>query len=158
MPASVVSVERVIAARPERIFALLADASKHPEIDGSGALRTAQGPGATSRLALGTTFGMAMHDGLGYSMVNTVIEYEEGLRIAWQAYPTGRAGRVMGGRIWRYELEPADDGTRVRETWDMSRDRQRRLLYALLARRTRRNMEATLDRIAERVGDAPPVR
>ncbi len=101
---------------------------------------------------------MSMHHGIGYSMVNTVIEYEEGRRIAWQAFPTGAAGRVIGGRIWRYELEPVAGGTRVRESWDMSRDRQRRLLRLLLAGRTRQSMEATLGRIADLTDDAPPVR
>ncbi len=158
MRESVLSVERVIAAPPERIFDLLADAAKHPLIDGSGTLRVAQGPASSPRLALGSEFGMSMHHGIGYSMVNTVIEYEEGRRIAWQAFPTGAAGRVIGGRIWRYELEPVAGGTRVRESWDMSRDRQRRLLRLLLAGRTRQSMEATLGRIADLTDDAPPVR
>lgn len=156
MRGSVVSVERTIAAPAAAIFDLLADAGKHPLIDGSGTLRGSRS-GSTRRLALGSTFGMAMHAGFGYSMVNTVIEYDENRRIAWQAYPAGPAGKVIGGRIWRYQLEPVDGGTRVTESWDMSRDRQRRLLRAALGRRTRRNMEATLARIAELVDGARPV-
>ena len=38
MSGTVVSVDRVIEAPPAAIFAVVADASRHPEIDGSGAL------------------------------------------------------------------------------------------------------------------------
>ena len=30
--------------------------------------------------------------------------------------------KLGGGRIWRYELEPVDGGTLVRETWDISQE------------------------------------
>ena len=69
-----------------------------------------------------------MHMGMGYSMVNTVIEFEENRRIAWQATMAGFLGRFVGGRIWRYELEPVEGGTRVRESWDISQDHQRLFL------------------------------
>ncbi|MDA8294951.1 MAG: dimethyladenosine transferase, partial [Actinomycetota bacterium] len=53
-----------------------------------------------------------------------------------------------GGRIWRYELEPRDGGTLVRESWDLSQDRQRQLLkLGKLPEVTRRNMERTLERL-----------
>ena len=83
--------------------------------------------GVPERLSLGATFGMSMHMGMGYSMVNTVIEFEENRRIAWQATLAGFGGRFLGGRIWRYELEPVEGGTRVRESWDISQDHQRLL-------------------------------
>jgi len=44
---------------------------------------------------------------------NTVIEFEQDRRIAWQ---TTMLGGLVGGRIWRYELSPTDGGTLVRET------------------------------------------
>ena len=40
--------------------------------------------------------------------------------IAWQTRGPGKFGARFGGRIWRYELEPVDGGTRVRETWDVT--------------------------------------
>jgi len=147
LEAHVVSAERVIAAPPEAIFDLLADASRHLDLDGSGQLRAVRS-GAPERLSLGATFGMSMHMGVGYSMVNTVIEFEENRRIAWQSKLAGRWGRVLGGRIWRYELEPAGEGTLVRESWDISRDRQRRFLrHAKVLEATRANINRTLDRI-----------
>src|SRR5580700_612521 len=123
----VVSVERVVPASPAAIFEVLADPAKHPIIDGSGSVKQAK-TDTPQRLSLGSTFGMSMKLGVGYSMVSTVTEFEENRRIAWQSRPPGRMGRFTGGRIWRYELEPVDGGTLVRESWDVSEDHQRFLL------------------------------
>jgi hypothetical protein len=146
------SVERVIPAPAEDIFALLADPRRHCEIDGSGTVRDAiEGP---ERLTLGSTFGMGMKMGMRYSMVNEVIELEENRRIAWQTRPTNAiAGRLAGGRIWRYELEPAEGGTLVRETWDISQERVKALV-APLRKKTAQNMAATLERIEQVVAGA----
>ena len=69
MDGDVVSVERVIPAGPAAIFALVADASRHPEIDGSGTVKQVK-PGAPQMLSLGATFGMSMKVGVKYSMVS----------------------------------------------------------------------------------------
>jgi uncharacterized protein YndB with AHSA1/START domain len=140
----VVTVERVIPAPPKPIFELLADPRRHREIDGSGSVRDPSDPPA--RLALGSKFTMAMKLGVPYTMVNEVIEFEEGRRIAWQPRLATRIGRGFGGRVWRYELEPVDGGTRVRETWDIS-DETVKLLVRPAAKRTREAMSATLERI-----------
>ena len=94
MNGDVLSVERVIAAPPEAIFALVADAGKHPLIDGSGSVKQVQ-EGAPERLSLGSTFGMDMKVGVNYSMVSEVVEFEDNRRIAWQSKParSGRAAR-----------------------------------------------------------------
>ena len=144
----VVTVERVIPAPPEAIFDLLADPTRHRDIDGSGTVQGAKGE--SHRLALGDSFGMSMKMGLPYSMVSTVIEFDENRRIAWQTHGPTAIGRYVGGRIWRYELEPVDDGTRVRESWDIS---QESVLTRPVVRRgaeaTRKNMAATLERIQQ---------
>jgi uncharacterized protein YndB with AHSA1/START domain len=144
----VLSVERTIPASPEAIFAVLADATQHSVIDGSGMLQ-GKTPEAPARLALGTTFGMSMKMlRMPYSTVNKVVEYEENQRIAWQTGPTGAMARVLAGRIWRYELEPVAGGTLVRESGD------------IYSSKTRRDMERTLERLSRRVtgesGDQPP--
>jgi uncharacterized protein YndB with AHSA1/START domain len=141
----VVSVERVIAAPAERIFPLLADPARHREIDGSGTVRDAKDV-PSEPLGLGSTFGMQMKAGVPYSMVNTVIEFEPNRRIAWQTRPPSVFGKLFGGRIWRYELEPADGGTRVRETWDITEERGKQLVRRA-AGHTRTAMEQTLERI-----------
>jgi uncharacterized protein YndB with AHSA1/START domain len=145
------SVERVIAAPPDKIFDLLADPSRHPDIDGSGTVRGAKG--GSERLALGSKFGMSMKMGLPYSMTSEVIEFDENRVIAWQTKPPVSWGEKFGGgRIWRYELEPVDGGTRVRETWDISQEAGlSKPLVARSRQRTVENMEKTLARIEELV-------
>jgi uncharacterized protein YndB with AHSA1/START domain len=144
----VVTVERTIAAPPEAIFEFLADPARHREIDGSGTVRDAKG--GSQRLTMGSTFGMSMKLGVPYSMVSTIIEFDEARRIAWQTAPPGVFGKVSGGRIWRYELEPVESGTLVRETWDVSQEKGpiKRLLASSKSREhTRESMDATLAKI-----------
>lgn len=146
-----VSVERVIPASPEPIFALLADPAQHPAIDGSGTVRVSKSSG--EKLALGSKFGMAMRMGIPYSTANEVVEFEQDRRIAWAPRLAGPLGRLSpSGRRWRYELEPTDGGTKVRETWDISQDRLKGLFSrGRLPERVRRDMEATLERIEKLV-------
>lgn len=145
------TVERVIAAPPEKIFDLLADPRRHHDIDGSGSVCEAKD--CPERLTLGAKFGMSMKQGIRYSTVNEVVEFEEGRRIAWEPRSPGKVGNLFGGgRIWRYELEPVDGGTLVRESWDVSQETG--LFKPLVARgrnHTVKNMEKTLARIEELV-------
>ena len=149
------TVERVIPAPADAIFALLADPSRHPEIDGSGSVRDAKEP--SQRVKLGDKFGMQMKAGISYSMVSTVIEFEDDRRIAWQSRPPGVFGKISGGRIWRYELEPVDGGTRVRESWDISQEVGTRafLRNSRVHQHTRDAMEKTLANIEKLVSSEP---
>lgn len=140
----IVSVERFIAAPPEAIFELLVDPDRHHDIDGSGTVVGAKR--GSQRLQLGTRFGMSMKVKMPYSMVSTVIEFDEPRLIAWQTRGPGNLG---GGRIWRYELEAAEGGTLVRESWDIRRESViSKWMVKGLGERTRDNMTATLERIA----------
>jgi hypothetical protein len=95
---------------------------------------------------------MSKKQGVSYSMVNEVVEFEEGRRIAWR--PSMKMFNwVSGGRIWRYELEPVDGGTRVTETWDISKEKSK-VFVRPAAKKTRANMEQTLARI-EAIVTAP---
>ena len=144
---NVASVERFIPAPAEQIFELLANPARHRDIDGSGTVRDADSGAA--RLTLGATFGMSMKAGLGYRMENEVVEFEEGRRIAWQPRPAAKfMRRFAGGRIWRYELEPADGGTTVRESWDISHEVHARMVRPMRGA-TVKAMAATLDRIEQ---------
>jgi uncharacterized protein YndB with AHSA1/START domain len=144
---SVVTVERVIPAEPQAIFDLIADPNRHREIDGSGTVRDPRGP-TVGRLQLGSRFGMSMKMGVPYAMESHVIEFDEPRRIAWQTTGPTWVGRHFGGRIWRYELEPVEGGTRVRETWDPTGEM---VLFRPLVNKakdaTAKNMAATLERI-----------
>ncbi|HEX2381049.1 MAG TPA: SRPBCC family protein [Acidimicrobiales bacterium] len=146
----VVTVERRIEAPPEPIFELLVHPDRHRDIDGSGTVRDPKGE--SQRLEMGSQFGMSMHWGIPYSMVSTVIEYEENRRLAWQTTGPGSIGSHFGGRIWRYELEPVEGGTVVRESWDISQESAvTRPLVRRGANQTRKNMAATLERIDQLV-------
>lgn len=149
MDGDTLSVERVIKAPADQIFALLADAGKHASFDGSESVNHVTEKSVP--LEKGSTFGMAMRGRketlfLPYRTTNTVIEYEPDRRIAWQTYGLGG---LVGGRIWRYELAATDGGTLVRETWDVSQERNKRMVISgSMPQRTADGMRATLDRIA----------
>jgi uncharacterized protein YndB with AHSA1/START domain len=142
-----VSVERVISAPPEKIFDVLADPSEHPVIDGSGTVKDTRGD-QPARLSLGAKFGMSMRLGIPYVIKNTVVEFEEGRLIAW---------RHFGGHRWRYELEPVDGGTNVRETYDWSTAILGTRLYIEMSgwpKRAEKAMTQTLERLDSRVTGA----
>ena len=135
-----VSVSRVIPAPPDAIFAVLTDARRHAEIDGSGTVRASRGR-EPEPLVLGSRFGMDMKMGIPYRMTNEVVEYEPDRLIAWQHW---------GRHRWRYELRPVEGGTEVTETFDWSGALSRR--YIELAGWPRRHppaMAATLERLEE---------
>ncbi len=94
-----------------------------------------------------------MRIGVAYSTVSEVVEFEENRRIAWQTYSTiPWLARRGGGRIWRYELEPVEGCTLVRETWDISHEAnaaQGNLVNERTRRYTTTNMEKTLLRIEQ---------
>jgi uncharacterized protein YndB with AHSA1/START domain len=143
--ARVVSVERLIHATPEKIFDLLADPAQHSRFDGSDTVKGARGNPA--RLSLGVQFSMDMRIGVPYRIKNTVVEFEEGRRIAWQHF---------AHNVWRYELEPVDAGTRVRESFDWTNGRARKGIELMgYPEKNRKGMEATLERLAYLVERAP---
>jgi uncharacterized protein YndB with AHSA1/START domain len=139
-----ISSSRTVAAPADRIFDLLADPARHPELDGSGSVRASlgQGPG---RLSLGARFGMRMRLGVPYTILNTVVEFEEGRLIAW---------RHFSGHRWRWRLVDLGDGrTEVTETFDWSTASSPRAIELLgFPARNRRGIEATLDRLVTRFG------
>jgi len=105
------SARIVIDAPAEKIFAILSNPRRHKEIDGSNTIQeNISGP---DKLALGSKFGMKMHLGVNYRIVNTVTEYQENSLIAW---------RHVGRWIWRYELvNIGPQSTQVTESFDASR-------------------------------------
>lgn len=104
----------VVDAPPGVVFDVLADPAQHVAIDGSGSVRgRSSGP---ARLSLGAQFGMDMRIVLPYRIRNTVVEFDDGRRIAW---------RHINGHRWRYELTGLLDAeghpdarTEVVETFD----------------------------------------
>jgi hypothetical protein len=105
------SARIVINDSAEKIFAILANPHRHKEIDGSSTIQeNISGP---DKLILGSKFGMKMHLGVDYRILNTVVEYKENSLIGW---------RHVGRWIWRYELvNLGPQMTQVTETFDASR-------------------------------------
>ncbi len=108
----VVSTSRVIEAPAEVVFELIADPSRQPSWDGNDNLGSAE-PGQRVR-AVGDVFTMTLSGGAVRQ--NHVVEFAEGRRIAWRPAEVGAA---PFGHLWRWELEPRDDGsTKVTHTYD----------------------------------------
>ena len=104
-----VSASRVINADPQALFDIVADPTMHPVFDGSGSVKKVKG--GHRKLAMGDRFTAGMRVGVPYRISNTVVEYDEGRRIAWAH---------VGGWRWRFEFEAVDGGTLVTETFDWS--------------------------------------
>ena len=101
-----------IDAPPGVVFAILAAPRQHSRIDGSGSVQSVlRGPERIT--AKGQAFAVRMKlFGVPYVVVNRIVEFEPDRLIAWRHFTANR---------WRYELTRTDGGTRVTETFDMSR-------------------------------------
>ncbi len=135
----IVSETKLIPATAQEVFDLLADPAGHALIDGSG---TVKGPVSSdsSRLTLGSKFGMQMRIGLPYRITNEVVECEEPQLIAW---------RHLGGHIWRYRMVDVSGGCEVTEEFDWRGARSALMLRLMRApSRNRRSIQATLERMA----------
>ena len=137
MPNRTVSRTVVVPAPASAVFDLLVDPARHADVDGSGTVKgRLRGP---SRLSLGARFGMKMRLVVPYVMTNKVVEFEEDRRIAW---------RHVGRHVWRWELSPVPEGTRVTETFDWGPSVFPRALEALgVPARNARSIELSLARL-----------
>lgn len=145
---------KTISAPADQIFALLADPSRHTELDDSGMLRGPKGD-AKPIAAVGQTFTMNMHNDMleDYRMVNTVTSYEPDSRIGWGPAidPTCEsaakvAGIEVGGHTYTYDLRPVDGGTEVTQTYDWSavKDPKFEEMFPLVSQE---QLAGTLDKI-----------
>jgi uncharacterized protein YndB with AHSA1/START domain len=141
-PSKVVSASREIAAAAADIFELIADPAQQPRWDGNDNLQSAA---AGQRVhAIGDVFVTTLtHRGV---RENTIVEFEEGRRIAWRP---NVPGRPPPGHLWRWELDPIDSHrTRVTHTYDWSEltDRSR---FPRAKATTEERLAASLERLAE---------
>lgn len=134
----IVSRSTIVPAPAADIFNLLANPRRHHEIDGSGSVQAAN-LDAPERLSLNSKFGMKMRIVVPYTMMNTVVEFEEGARIGW---------RHFGGHIWRYILEPVEGGTKVTEQFDMNTSKSQLMMKLTnAAENNGKNIEKTLENL-----------
>lgn len=143
----VVSATRDIAAPAARIFELIADPSRQPAWDGNANLQQAEEGQRVH--SVGDVFRMTTTKGTVRD--NEVVEFEEGRRIAWCP---GDEGAAPAGHLWRWELEPAEDGrTRVTHTYDWSRLTDARRLERARST-TSENLAASIEKLAAAVESA----
>lgn len=143
-----ITVSRWVDAPPERVFMLLSDPDRHPDLDASGTVRASRTHLAITEV--GDVFAMDMHgEDMGdYVVHNTVVAYEEDRVLGWA--PASTDG-TPGGQTWTYVLEPEGDGTRVTHTYDWSQVTLERLLpYLPVVDAT--GLAASLDLLAEALG------
>jgi len=142
----VVTYESVVDARPEQLFALIADPAAQPRWDGNDNLGAAS---AGQRVrGVGDVFVMTLT--IGSVRENHVVEFEEGRRIAWRP---AEPGGTPPGHLWRWELVPLDDGrTLVRHTYDWTglTDPER---FARAEATTADRLRASVDRLAALVAE-----
>ncbi|MGV9676666.1 SRPBCC family protein [Nocardia sp. NPDC003482] len=138
----IASAEREIAAPAATIFELIADPAQQPRWDGNDNLAEAA---AGQRVrAAGEVFRTTLT--VGAVRENHVEEFTEGRLIAWRP---AEPGATPPGHLWRWELEPLDEGrTLVRHTYDWTRLTDEKRLARARAT-TPDKLRASLDRLAE---------
>ena len=130
-----------VEATAEQVFDFIRRPANHAQINGDGSVKGDR-QGAEVLSGEGDRFGMSMKMfGLPYRMTNTVVEYEDGRRIAW-CHP--------GKHRWRWEVEPvAAGGCNVTETFDMSTSPARSVLKLLgFPGRHQDNLERSVANVA----------
>ena len=146
------AVERHIDATPEALYAIVADVTRTPELS-ADIVRCEWLDGATEA-AVGARFRATNRQGRGPDWKNTpvITTATPGREIAW-----ARTERFAGTVEWRYRFEPDDGGTRVTESYRVTKPLTPvgwfiiGTLYGLKDRQgdLHRSMVATLDRLAE---------
>lgn len=135
-----VTAVREIDASAPRLFDIVADPARHPDLDGGRSVKATRGD-VPQRLSQGATFSMDMEIKAKYKITNTVVEFEEGRVIGW---------RHFNGHVWRWRFEPLDAGrTRVTEQWDARPAKTRFFLGFLgFADSAAKGMPRSLDNLA----------
>ncbi|MBV9919781.1 MAG: SRPBCC family protein [Pseudonocardia sp.] len=123
MPNDTVSATTTIPAAAEAVFAVLADPTSHPAIDGTGwVVKPTDDAGLTTA---GQVFGMAMyhqnHPDGDYEVLNRVTKFAPPHTIAWETGGRQPDGELeFGGWRWRYDLAEGASGTDVTLSYDWS--------------------------------------
>ena len=113
-----ITVSRDIAAPPERVFALLADPDRHPDLDATGMVRASRTHLAVTELGDVFTMEMRQEQMGDYVIENHVVVYEPDRAIGWA--PAGE-GRPPTGHTYTWSLsDDGADGTVVTQTYDWS--------------------------------------
>lgn len=153
-----VEVHTWIDAPPERVWTLVSDVEAMPDM--STELQRIEWSGGATGPALGAAFvGHNRHPQVGdWSAPARIVEWDEPAAFGWEV---GRAGDPAA--YWRFVLEPADGGTRLRQWVRLGPgpsgltpaivampDKEQKIVHGRLCE-FERNMTATLAAIKQRV-------
>ncbi|MEV4787282.1 SRPBCC family protein [Streptomyces tuirus] len=152
-----VEVTTWVAAPPGRVWELVSDVTRMPEM--SEELRSARWAGGASGPAVGARFtGRSRHEQLGeWETTSTVVACEPEREFAWAVGDPAEPSAV-----WRFRLEPKDGGT-VLSQWmrmgpgrsglsfaiDAMPEKEQKIVFVRL-REFERGMTATLEHIRRR--------
>lgn len=142
-----VARRRTVRVDAATLYAALADARRHHELDGSGTVSAVVE--APETLALGDTFSVGMRIGpVRYTMRNRVTAAAPGRLLEW---------RLPAGHRWRWELAPVGaDATQVTEVFDYREARIPWLIELLgFPRRNGSGIERTLAGLDARFAARP---
>jgi hypothetical protein len=145
-------VDRYIEASPEVLYARIADVTRTPELT-PDIVKVEWLDGATEAV-VGARFKATNRQGRGPDWKNkpVITVADPGREIAW-----ARTEPFAGTVVWRYRFEPEGTGTRVTESYEVTKPLRLMgwfiigTLYGMKDRRTdlRASMERTLARLAE---------
>ena len=141
-----IEVSRVVEAPIERVFALLADPDRHPDLDGSGTLRASRTHTVITEVGDVFIMDLRAEDIGDYQSKCVVTTYVGDRAIGWSPGPVD--GDPFG-HTFTFTLEPdGDEYTLVTQTYDWSAVTDEQLL-ATMPRVSRADLARSLDRLAD---------
>jgi uncharacterized protein YndB with AHSA1/START domain len=140
-----IQVSRIVEAPVERVFALIADPDRHPDLDGTGTLRASRTH--TVITEVGDVFIMDVHaHDIGRNQSQSVVTTH--VRDRALGWAPGPVDRDPFGHTFTFTLEPnGDDQTLVTLTYDWSAVTDEQLL-PMMPRVSREDLTSSLDKLA----------
>lgn len=153
------TVTRHIDATPEALYDIVADITRTPELTDD--IASCEWLDGATEAVVGARFRAVNHLGRGPDWKNSpvITAADHGQEIAW-----ARTEPFAGTVEWRYRFEPEAGGTRVTESYEVTKPLTIvgwfiiGTLYGMKDRQgeMRRSMVATLDRLAEVATESAP--
>jgi uncharacterized protein YndB with AHSA1/START domain len=151
-----------IAAPPDRIWEIVADLKRHPELAGSGEVLTIEN--LSGPLAVGTSWESAekVPKAGSFTAKSEVTEFTPPSVFAWVSHPPPLSKKDVANSTidahWRFELAATPTGTRVTHSFRVVEPKKGRLkltlFYALTGRAKviQRGMRKTLENLKAMAG------
>ena len=140
-----IQVSRIIEAPVERVFALLADPDRHPDLDGTGMLRASRTHTVITEVGDVLIMDLNTEDHGAYQAQSVVTTYVRDRALGWSPGPVD--GDPFGD-TYTFTLEPdGNDLTLVTLSYDWSAVTDEQLL-AMMPQVSREDLTRSLDKLA----------